>query len=65
MTLSHSRHEFLYPVISEDATSWLEGHVAAFTFFGGAPRRLVPDYVPRHIIGLLFPATLCARRPSA
>jgi transposase len=43
ITLSHSRHEFLYPVISEDATSWLEGHVAAFTFFGGAPRRLVPD----------------------
>jgi len=43
MTLSHSRHEFLYPVLSEDATSWLEAHAAAFTFFGGAPRRLVPD----------------------
>jgi len=43
MTLSHSRHQFLYPVLSEDATSWLEAHVAAFSFFGGAPRRLVPD----------------------
>ena len=43
MTLSHSRHQFLYPVVSEDATSWLEAHVAAFSFFGGAPRRLVPD----------------------
>lgn len=43
MTLSHSRHQFLYPVLSEDATSWLEAHVAAFTFFRGAPRRLVPD----------------------
>jgi len=38
MTLSHRRHQFLYPVISEDAASWLDGHVAAFAFFGGAPR---------------------------
>jgi hypothetical protein len=43
MTLSHSRHQFLYPVLSEDATSWLEAHVAAFSFFRGAPRRLGPD----------------------
>ena len=43
MTLSHSRHQFLYPVLAEDSTAWLDGHVAAFTFFGGAPRRLVPD----------------------
>ncbi len=64
MTLSHSRHQFLYPVLSEDATSWLEAHVAAFTFFGGAPRRLMPDYVPRHIIGLLCPTGLCGREPK-
>lgn len=43
MTLSYSHHQFLYPVLSEDATSWLEAHVGAFTFFGGAPRRLLPD----------------------
>lgn len=43
MTLSHSRHEFLYPVLAEDGEAWLDGHVAAFTFFGGVPRRLVPD----------------------
>lgn len=43
MTLSHSRHAFLYPVVAEDAASWLDGHVAAFAFFGAAPRRLVPD----------------------
>jgi len=43
MTLSHSRHQFLYPVVAEDALAWLEGHVAAFTFFGGVPRRVVPD----------------------
>lgn len=43
MTLSYSRHQFLYPVLAEDAAAWLEGHVAAFTFFGGVPQRLVPD----------------------
>lgn len=43
MTLSYSRHQFLYPVLGEDTTAWLEGHVAAFTFFGGAPQRVVPD----------------------
>src|ERR1019366_4949246 len=43
MTLSHSRHQFLYPVLAEDSTAWLDGHVAAFSFFGGVPRRVVPD----------------------
>lgn len=43
MTLAHSRHQFLYPVLAEDSTAWLDGHVAAFTFFGGTPRRVVLD----------------------
>ena len=34
MTLSHSRHQFLYPVLGEDTAAWLEGHVEAFAFFG-------------------------------
>ena len=37
ITLSHSRHQFLYPVLGEDTGAWLEGHVEAFAFFGGAP----------------------------
>jgi transposase len=43
MTLAHSRHQFLYPVRAETGACWLEGHIAAFRFFGGVPRRLVPD----------------------
>jgi transposase len=43
MTLSHSRHQFLYPCLAEDAAAWHEGHLAALAFFGGAPRRIVPD----------------------
>jgi transposase len=43
MTLSHSRHQFLYPVLAEDGEAWLAGHVAAFAFFGGVPKRVVLD----------------------
>lgn len=43
MTLSHSRHSFLYPVLAEDSAAWLAGHIEAFTFFGAVPRRIVPD----------------------
>src|SRR5260221_3794406 len=50
MTLSHSRHQFLYPCLAEDATAWLEGHVAALQFFGGAPRRVVPDNLTAGIL---------------
>jgi hypothetical protein len=50
MTLAHSRHQFLYPVLGEDERVWLEAHVAAFTCFGGAPRRLVPDNLTAGIL---------------
>jgi transposase len=43
LTLGHSRHQFLYPVVAEDSAAWLEGHVAAFAFLGGVPRRVVLD----------------------
>ena len=50
MTLGHSRHEFLYPVLGEDTRAFLEGHTAGFTFFNGAPRRLVPDNLSAGIV---------------
>jgi transposase len=50
MTLSHSRHQFLYPVLAEDGQAWQEGHAAAFTFFGGVPRRVVPDNLTPGIV---------------
>ncbi|MHB8506524.1 MAG: IS21 family transposase [Acidimicrobiales bacterium] len=43
MVLACSRHMFVRPVFSMDARSWVASHVAAFAFFGGAVRRLVPD----------------------
>jgi transposase len=43
MVLPHSRHMFVRPVLVMDQRAWTEAHVAAFTFFGGVPARLVPD----------------------
>ncbi|MEU6768100.1 IS21 family transposase [Streptomyces sp. NPDC046853] len=43
MVLPCSRHMFVRPVLTMDQQSWSESHIAAFDFFGGVPRRLVPD----------------------
>lgn len=37
------RHMFARPVIHLDQYAWTEARVAAFDFFGGVPRRCVPD----------------------
>jgi transposase len=50
MTLSHSRHAFLYPVLAEDGEAWLAGHSEAFAFFGGVPKRIVPDNLTAGIL---------------
>lgn len=43
MTLAFSRHLFCYPVLRMTQAEFLAAHVAAFAFFGGVTRRLVPD----------------------
>ena len=43
MVLAFSRLMFVRPVLRMDQQAWTEAHVAAFEFFGGVPRRLVPD----------------------
>ncbi len=43
MVLACSRHMFVRPVLRLDSRSWVAAHVAGFAFFGGVPRRLVPD----------------------
>lgn len=50
MTLSHSRHQFLYPVLAEDLAAWLEGHIQAFAFFEGVPQRVVPDNLTAGVV---------------
>ena len=43
MVLACSRLMFVRPVLRMDQRAWTEAHVEAFGFFGGVPRRLVPD----------------------
>lgn len=43
MVLSHSRHMFVGVVHKMDQHAWLQCHVNAFCFFGGAPAILVID----------------------
>ena len=43
MVLAYSRLMFVRPVLTMDQRAWTECHVEAFAFFGGVPRRLVPD----------------------
>jgi transposase len=43
MVLAASRHMFVWPGFKMDQAAWTQAHVEAFAFFGGCPRRLVPD----------------------
>ncbi|GAA1238038.1 IS21 family transposase [Streptomyces rhizosphaericus] len=43
MVLPASRHMFVRPVTHMDQHAWTLAHAEAFRFFGGVPRRLVPD----------------------
>jgi hypothetical protein len=46
---------------TQQETDWLRGNEAAMNYFGGVPQAIVPDYVPRNIIGVMCPATLCGQ----
>ena len=50
MVLSFSRMLFLRPVLTMDEASWVECHVAAFEFFGGAVARVVPDNLKTGVV---------------
>lgn len=43
MVLACSRYVFVQPTLTMDQQAWTQAHVDAFAFFGGTPRRLVPD----------------------
>ena len=43
MRLSHSKASFVYPYERATMEAFLDGHVRAFEFFGGVPRRLAYD----------------------
>jgi len=58
--LSHSRKGYSEVVWRPDTETVIRGLENAFRAFGGVPATIVPDYVPRNIIGLLCPTALCS-----
>ena len=58
-TLGFSRHQYAELVFDQKTPTWIALHRRTFESFGGVPARVVPDYVPRHIIGLMCPSWLC------
>ena len=50
LILSFSRHMFVRIVTRLDQREWLMCHILAFDFFGGAPKRIVPDNLKTGII---------------
>jgi len=63
MTLSCSRHQYAELVFEQTIETWVRLHRTAFEFFGGVPRRVVLEYVARHIFEVMCPPSLCGRRP--
>jgi transposase len=43
MVLACSRYMFVRPTLVMDQAAFTQAHVEAFRFFGGVPRRLIPD----------------------
>jgi transposase len=43
MTLSHSRHQYVEFVFDQKVVTWIACHRHAFEWFGGTPRKIVPD----------------------
>jgi len=64
MTLAFSRHMYAELVWDQSVPTWLRCHRNAFEFFGGVVRRVMLDYVARHIIQLMCPTPLCGQSPA-
>jgi len=49
--LGYSRHQFLWPTLSQQLNDVIEGLEATWAFFGGVPRYLVLDNFPAAVVG--------------
>jgi transposase len=59
IVLSYSRKAYSEAVERQTTDTFLRCLENAFAYFGGVPRTLVIDYVPRNIIDVLCPVPLC------
>jgi transposase len=51
ITLTYSRHSFLWPLVHQTVEATIEGLEKAWTFFQGCPKRLVLDNFPAAVAG--------------
>jgi transposase len=54
MVLGHSRHMFAKVVYRQDAHTWQQLHVEAFTALGGVPKVVVPDNLKAAVVRCAF-----------
>ena len=64
-TAVYSRHLFVWLTYSQTLVAVIAGCEAAWAFFGGVFKVIIPENVPRNIFGLLCPAGLCGQRDPA
>jgi hypothetical protein len=60
-----SRYCFVFLTFSQTTQAVIAGCEAAWVFYGGMFKVIVPEYVPRNIFRLLCPAALCDARQRA
>ena len=61
MRSKYSGRVFVRAYPCERQQAFFDAHMHAFAFFGGVFKTLIYDYVPGHIIDLMFPIPLCSR----
>jgi transposase len=52
-TLCFSRHQYAELVFDQKIATWIGLHKRAFTFFGGTPRRIIPDNLKAAVLKAL------------
>jgi len=52
-TLSYSRHQYAELVFDQKIITWISLHRRAFEYFGGVPRRVVPDNLKAAVVKVL------------
>ena len=61
-TAVYSRHQFVWLTHSQTLDAVIAGCEAAWIFYGGVFKVIIPEYVPRNIFRVLLPLALCGRR---
>ena len=52
-TLCYSRHQYAELVFDQKVGTWVALHKRAFDFFGGVPKRVIPDNLKAAVIEAL------------